>query len=578
MAFAALAAPGANAADSVVETVPWLMAFFLGFLLAVVVLLVWQRRGSKSHLSAPSADSGHVPENAATVWEQTLVRSLDAQSQHLRLVMDALPTPLLVLGKTGEIQYTNSACERLLGTDMSALVGSEVWRWLPDINWAEVLQNGREDKHALECALPENNGERQGIALLVNLARATLRDSTSWVAFLTVIERPELERLAVEALFDLSPNYIAVLDQNGKVLRHNEAWFDWMAANNRLFLQGRAIGDFLTLETDEPLEVILDAMKAEPGLSVTRKEHCWLGRGLKQTRELEMNLIWQKQSRRFYAIGRDVTKDRAVERARIEAARKLAEANQKLMEVDKLKSLFIASMSHELRTPLNSVIGFTSLLLEGMAGDLSEEQSAHLTRVLSSAKHLLALITDVIDISKIESGHVEVHLEDFELMQLARECIDEHLPQAEQKSLKLRIEGPQRLDMYSDCRRVRQVMLNFLSNAVKYSDSGTITLMVEDQGDMVRLAVRDQGIGIPQDEQGLLFKPFVRLEPKRITEAGTGLGLYLTHKIVVGMLQGKLELKSRVGEGSEFAAVIPRRLSANVTEQENGWKNQDTHR
>ena len=170
----------------------------------------------------------------------------------------------------------------------------------------------------------------------------------------------------------------------------------------------------------------------------------------------------------------------------------LTAANNKLQEVDKLKSLFIASMSHELRTPLNSIIGFTGILLQGLAGPLNDEQRKQLGMVKGSSHHLLELITDIIDMSKIEAGKLSLSLGSFDLASTAREVLESLQPAAGRKSLKLTLEAPERLQVKSDERRVRQVLVNLIGNAVKFTPSGEVSVVIK-----VKTAVRGSLCGTP---------------------------------------------------------------------------------
>ncbi len=238
-------------------------------------------------------------------------------------------------------------------------------------------------------------------------------------------------------------------------------------------------------------------------------------------------------------------------------------ANARLKELDRLKSMFIASMSHELRTPLNSIIGFSSIILQGMSGEINEEQRDQLGRVVRAGKHLLSLITDVIDIAKIESGRIAPYAEDFDLYALIDEVVGQIQPQAADKGLIIREELPnQSLLLNSDRKRLMQCLLNYLSNAVKFTEKGIITVAVELQPeDWVEIRISDTGIGIVQDDQPLLFGSFVRLESHlKIGTPGTGLGLYLTKKLATEVLAGEVAAVSREGEGSTFILRIPRYL------------------
>ncbi|WP_298435700.1 PAS domain-containing hybrid sensor histidine kinase/response regulator [Geobacter sp.] len=236
----------------------------------------------------------------------------------------------------------------------------------------------------------------------------------------------------------------------------------------------------------------------------------------------------------------------------------LEEANRKLTELDRLKSMFIASTSHELRTPLNSIIGFSSILLDEWIGPLTDEQKENLATVLRAGKHLLALINDIIDISKVEAGQIDRQISEFDLGELleeaGRECADE----AATRGIELRIE-PVRLFMHTERRRLYQCVLNLVSNGVKYTERGSVVVTAQPSGaGRVTIAVTDTGIGIREEDRPRLFEPFSRLDsPLKSRVPGTGLGLYLTRKLAREVLGGEVALASRPGEGSSFFLTIP---------------------
>ena len=239
------------------------------------------------------------------------------------------------------------------------------------------------------------------------------------------------------------------------------------------------------------------------------------------------------------------------------ANRELAAANATLQEIDRLKSLFIASMSHELRTPLNSIIGFTGLLLQGLAGPLNDEQRKQLGMVKSSSQHLLALITDIIDLSKIEAGKISLTREEVDLSPLAREVVASLEPAASRGGLALLLEAPETLKVVSDGRRVRQILVNLVGNAVKFTKRGTVTVVVERRDDSVRIAVRDTGPGIRAEDMRHLFKFFSQVASAgQATREGTGLGLYLSKRLV-RLLGGDIRAESEFGRGSEFQLILP---------------------
>jgi len=242
-----------------------------------------------------------------------------------------------------------------------------------------------------------------------------------------------------------------------------------------------------------------------------------------------------------------------------EKARKTVErVNEQLKMMDKLKSMFIASMSHELRTPLNSIIGFSGLLLQGVSGELEEKQKDSIQRINRAGNHLLSLISDVIDISKIEAGRVEVFPEKFPLKDVVDEAIESIRPQADAKAMKVEVIADRWVEMNTDRKRLLQCLLNYLSNAVKYSERGIITFSVLNKRNSIKISVADKGIGIAEKDMSRLFDAFERMDSHlRVKAGGTGLGLYLTKKITTELLQGTVSVESRLNEGSTFSLDIP---------------------
>jgi signal transduction histidine kinase len=249
---------------------------------------------------------------------------------------------------------------------------------------------------------------------------------------------------------------------------------------------------------------------------------------------------------------------------RIQADEELSDANERLKKLDELKSMFIASMSHELRTPLNSIIGFTGVILLGMTGPLNDKQKDQLTRVNNSAKHLLNLITDVIDISKIEAGRIDVFPENFMLSSVIEEAITTIEPQLNGKNLTLQKNISEDIQLHTDKKRLLQCLINYLSNAVKYTDEGIVTITSEIIDDKIKLSVKDTGIGISENDLPRLFKAFERLESHlKIKAGGTGLGLYLIRKLVTEILEGDVFVETQIGQGSTFGLIIPESIQIN---------------
>jgi PAS domain S-box-containing protein len=249
------------------------------------------------------------------------------------------------------------------------------------------------------------------------------------------------------------------------------------------------------------------------------------------------------------------------------AKTELEEANIKLEKADRLKSVFLASTSHELRTPLNSIIGFTGIMLQGLAGELNKEQDKQLKIVYTNAKHLLNLIEDVLDISRIEAEEIEIYPEEFSIDEVVEEVIEASNPELKKAGLKLEkkvVDG----NIYTDKRYFKQSLMNLLDNAIKFTKKGTIKIEAVQHKDSIEVTVKDTGIGIKKKDLYRLFEPFQRIKPTSLGEReGTGLGLYLTKKIVT-ILGGEITVQSTYRKGSTFTFTLPRRYEVVGNEED----------
>jgi signal transduction histidine kinase len=215
-------------------------------------------------------------------------------------------------------------------------------------------------------------------------------------------------------------------------------------------------------------------------------------------------------------------------------------------------------MSHELRTPMNAILGYADLLDAEVAGPLTDTQREQLARIGASARHLLQLIDEILTFSRIEAGRERVSVERFDLGALLRDTAALVDPLASAKALRFPVEVPEEpVWMVSDPGKVRQILLNLLSNAFKFTDAGEVRLGLDVADDHATLRVADTGIGIAPEQQGRVFDAFWQVEQSATRRAGgTGLGLSVTRHLAE-MLGGEVELTSRVGSGSTFAVRLP---------------------
>lgn len=268
------------------------------------------------------------------------------------------------------------------------------------------------------------------------------------------------------------------------------------------------------------------------------------------------------------AANSTIEQERAALAERVaERTAELTAANTQLDQANQAKSKFLASMSHELRTPLNGIIGFSEFLIDEKPGQLAPIQKEYLGDILNSGRHLLQLINDVLDLSKVEAGKMELHPESFSVGKAIEEVCSAVVPMAQKKNLLIRREVDPALDEATlDQQKFKQVLFNLLSNAVKFSEEGgkVDVLASPHRGARLCLQVRDTGIGIKAEDLGKLFVEFQQLDSglgRRYQ--GTGLGLVLT-KEIVEFQQGTISVESEVGKGSTFTVVLPR-VSEKVT-------------
>lgn len=253
----------------------------------------------------------------------------------------------------------------------------------------------------------------------------------------------------------------------------------------------------------------------------------------------------------------------------LEQQQKIQLQNLQLLEASRLKSEFLATMSHELRTPLNAIIGFSQILLRRKQ-NLDAKQSDMVQRILGNGKHLLELISDILDLSRIEAGRLELVIETVDLKHLIENTVYDLQSLAEQKQLPIILDLQlQNMQLTNDSHRLRQVLVNLLSNAIKFTDEGGIRIVVsEPTPTEVAIAIQDTGVGIAAEQLPSIFEPFRQVDQSISRRySGSGLGLAITASLVQ-MMGGQITVKSELKRGTEFCVTLPR--SASDVSSENG--------
>jgi signal transduction histidine kinase len=242
--------------------------------------------------------------------------------------------------------------------------------------------------------------------------------------------------------------------------------------------------------------------------------------------------------------------------------REVEQKGQELALASEHKSQFFANMSHELRTPLNAVLGYSELLADGLYGDMPGKAGEILERVKANGKHLLGLINDVLDLSKIEAGQLTLALEDYSVESMVQSVVASTGSLASAKGIDVKTDIAEKLPMgHGDERRLTQVLVNLISNAIKFTDTGSIDVCVKAENDQFNIAVTDTGPGIAPEDREKIFEEFHQVDNSSTRKkGGTGLGLSISRRLI-DMHGGRINVESTVGVGSTFRVIIPVRVN-----------------
>jgi len=271
--------------------------------------------------------------------------------------------------------------------------------------------------------------------------------------------------------------------------------------------------------------------------------------------EISLNPIAMEEGTLTMSAIRDISERKRNERA-------LHEKNLELARANAAKDRFLGGMSHELRTPLNAIIGFTGTMLMKLPGPLTEEQGKQLRTIQSSARHLLSLINDLLDLTRIETGKVELDLAPLQCRPLIDEVLGLFRPQARHKGLELEfVSAPQEIALLTDRRALQQILMNLINNAIKFTEQGEVVVRLAtatlEQRACVTISVSDTGSGIAEADRGRLFQAFTQLDTGSTRQfEGTGLGLHLSQKLAA-LLHGRILCDSQYGVGSTFTLALP---------------------
>ncbi|NBD32580.1 MAG: PAS domain S-box protein [Cyanobacteria bacterium] len=352
----------------------------------------------------------------------------------------------------------------------------------------------------------------------------------------------------LDSFFSVSLDLLCIADTQGYFCRLNRRW-EHVLGYSLTELKSQHSSYFIHPDDQEATESALRVLqRGEPMKYFINRYRCADG----SYRWLEWSAV--RVGKKIYAAAHDITR-------RKQDQEYLEQTNAELERANRLKDEFLANMSHELRTPMNSILGMTEALQEQVYGNLNSRQLKSLETIRRSGTHLLELINDILDLSKIEAGKLELQTANLSIQHLCTSTVSLVREMAQQKQIALEMELPPQLPtIRGDEQRLRQALLNLLSNAIKFTPTGgTITLKVKpiNRGVEIAFSVIDTGIGIAETDLPQLFKPFMQLETQLSRQTkGTGLGLSLVKRIAE-LHHGKVTVESTLGEGSCFTVILP---------------------
>lgn len=506
------------------------------------------------------------------ISERRLIADRLAESERkYRELVELANSIILRWNSDGRITLLNDFGQKFFGYSSDEILGRHVIGTIVP----PTESGGRDLRQLMEeiCAAPETfeqnvneNMRRNGERVWIAWTNRIVRDPQGQVVEFLSIGTDITERTLAEAarresearyrkLFECAPDGIVIADPDSVYLDANASMCR-MLGYEREELVGLHATDIVAPVEVTAIEPALHEIK-------TRSEHHreWRFRR-KDGTTFEAEVIASLMpDGNLLGMVRDVSERKIAEAER--------EKRHRAEAADRIKSAFLATMSHELRTPLNSILGFTGIILQGLAGPLNPEQAKQLDMVRTSARHLLALVNDVLDISKIEAGQLEVARGPFDLRQSITKVLALVAPQAEAKHLALHVQlAPELGQAVSDERRFEQILLNLLSNGIKFTERGAVTLtadLITGNGEpelpagtpVIRLRVSDTGMGIKPEDVTTLFQPFRQLDSGLSRKhEGTGLGLVICHRLAV-LLGGSIRVESEWGVGSVFSVTLP---------------------